>query len=155
MPAAKLIKLDTLGYYDAKLKLFLTNNYAELSDLPVVPTTVSSFTNDAGYQTASDVSTAINTAISGISGITFQIVQQLPATGDPGTIYLVLASQSATGDIYDEWIYINNAWEKIGTTAVDLTDYTTWDSTNEELEVNGTAIYCFATNAEIDNLFNV
>lgn len=153
MPAAKLIKLDTLGYYDAKLKLFLANNYAELSDLPVVPTTVSSFTNDAGYQDASQVTTAINAAIAGISGISFEIVQTLPATGDPGTIYLVPAGQSATGDIYAEWIYLNSAWEKLGTTAVDLTDYTTWDSTNEELECNGTAIYCFATNAEIDNLF--
>ena len=153
MSAAKLIKLDTLGYYDAKLKLYLANNFAELSDLPVVPTTVSSFTNDAGYQNASQVSAAINTAISGITGISFEIVQALPQTGDPGTIYLILASSGATGDIYDEWIYINNAWEKIGSTAVDLTDYTTWDSTNEELECNGTAIYCFATNAEIDNLF--
>lgn len=153
MPAAKLIKLDTLSYYDAKLKLFLANNYAELSDLPVVPTTVSSFTNDAGYQNASQVSEAINTAISGITGISFEIVQALPATGDPGTIYLMLSSSGATGDIYDEYIYINNAWEKIGTTAVDLSTYTQWDSQNEELEVNGTAIYCFATNAEIDNLF--
>lgn len=154
MPAAKLIKLDTLSYYDAKLKLFLANNYAELSDLPVVPTTVSSFTNDAGYQNASQVSEAINTAISGITGISFEIVQALPATGDPGTIYLMLSSSGATGDIYDEYIYINNAWEKIGTTAVDLSTYTQWDSQNEELEVNGTAIYCFAVNADIDNLFS-
>lgn len=153
MPAAKLIKLDTLSYYDAKLKLFLTNTYATQSSIPVVPTTVSSFTNDAGYQNASEVSTAINTAIAGITGISFEIVQALPATGEPGTIYLILASQGATGDIYDEWIYINNAWEKIGSTAVDLTNYTTWDSTNEELEANGTAIYCFAANADIDALF--
>lgn len=153
MSAAKLIKLDTLGYYDAKLKLFLANNYAEQSDIPVVPTTVSSFTNDAGYQNASQVSTAINTAIAGIAGIQFEIVQTLPQTGTAGTIYLVPAGQGSTGDIYDEYLYINNAWEKIGTTAVDLTDYTTWDSTNEELECNGTAIYCFATNSEIDNLF--
>lgn len=155
MPAAKLIKLDTLGYYDAKLKLFLTNNYAAISDIPTVPTTVSSFTNDAGYQNASQVSTAINTAIAGISGISFEIVQTLPATGDAGTIYLVLDSQGITGDIYAEWIYINNAWEKIGTTAVDLTNYTYWDSTNEELDCNGSAIYTFATNAEVDALFNV
>lgn len=154
MPAAKLIKLDTLGYYDAKLKLFLTNNYAAVSDIPVVPTTVSSFTNDAGYQNASQVSEAINTAISGITGISFEIVQALPATGDPGTIYLMLSSSGAPGDIYDEYIYINNAWEKIGTTAVDLSTYTQWDSQNEELEVNGTAIYCFAVNADIDLLFN-
>lgn len=153
MPAAKLIKLDTLSYYDAKLKLFLTNTYATQSSIPVVPTTVSSFTNDAGYQNASQVSAAINTAISGITGISFEIVQTLPQTGDPGTIYLILASQGSTGDIYDEWIYINNAWEKIGSTAVDLTDYTTWDSTNEELKANGTAVYCFAANADIDALF--
>ena len=153
MPAAKLIKLDTLSYYDAKLKLFLTSNYAAISDIPTVPTTVSSFTNDAGYQNASQVSSAINTAIAGISGISFEIVQSLPQTGDPGTIYLILDSQGPTGDIYDEYIYINNAWEKIGTTAADLTDYTMWDSTNEALKANGNAIYIFATNAEIDALF--
>lgn len=154
MSAAKLIKLDTLGYYDLKLKAFIANNYAELSDLPVVPTTVSSFTNDADYQSGSQVTTAINAAIAGISGISFEIVQTLPATGDPGTIYLVPAGQSATGDIYAEWIYLNSAWEKLGTTAVDLTGYTTWDSVNEELEVDGTAIYQFATNSDVDNLFN-
>lgn len=153
MPAAKLIKLDTLSYYDAKLKLFLTNTYATQSSIPVVPTTVSSFTNDANYQNASQVTTAINAAIAGISGISFEIVQQLPQTGDPGTIYLVPAGQSSTGDIYDEWIYINSAWEELGTTAVDLTDYTTWDSTNEELKANGTAVYQFASNGDVDNLF--
>ena len=154
MSASKLIKLDTLGYYDLKLKAFIANNYAELSDLPVVPTTVSSFTNDADYQSGSQVTTAINAAIAGISGISFEIVQTLPATGDPGTIYLVPESQAPTGDIYSEWIYLNSAWEKLGTTAVDLTGYTNWDAQNEELEVDGTAIYQFATNSDVDNLFN-
>lgn len=154
MSASKLIKLDTLGYYDLKLKAFIANNYAELSDLPVVPTTVSSFTNDADYQSGSQVTTAINAAIAGISGISFEIVQALPATGDPGTIYLVPAGQSASGDIYSEWIYLNSNWEKLGTTAVDLTGYTNWDAQNEELEVDGTAIYQFATNSDVDNLFN-
>lgn len=154
MPAAKLIKLDTLSYYDLKLKTFIANTYAEQSDIPVVPTAVSSFTNDANYQNASQVTTAINAAIAGISGISFEIVQTLPATGDSGTIYLVPAGQSATGDIYVEWIYLNNAWEKLGTTAVDLTGYTTWDSANEELECDGTVVYQFATNTDIDNIFS-
>ena len=154
MPAAKLIKLDTLSYYDAKLKLFLTSNYAAISDIPTVPTTVSSFTNDAGYQNASQVSSAINSAISGITGISFEIVQQLPQTGDPGTIYLVLASQGQTGDIYDEWIYINNSWEKIGTTAVDLSTYVQYNTTNEEFSMNNTVIAQYATNGDIDNLFS-
>ena len=154
MPAAKLIKLDTLSYYDLKLKAFIANTYAEQSDIPVVPTAVSSFTNDANYQNASQVTTAINAAIAGISGISFEIVQTLPATGDAGTIYLVPAGQSTTGDIYAEWIYLNSAWEKLGTTAVDLTGYTTWDSVNEELECDGTVVYQFATNTDIDNIFS-
>lgn len=152
--AEKIIRLAQLATYDTRLKLYLTQNYASISAIPVVPTTVSSFTNDAGYQNASQVSSAINTAIAGITGISFEIVQTLPATGDAGTIYLVPAGQSATGDIYVEWIYINNTWEKLGTTSVDLTDYTTWDSTTETLSANGTAVYIFATDSDIDLLFN-
>ena len=154
MPASKIIRYDQLSYYHSKLQLFLANTYATQASIPVVPTTVSSFTNDANYQNASQVTTAINAAIAGISGIEFEIVQTLPQTGDPGTIYLVPAGQSATGDIYEEWIYLNSAWEKLGTTAVDLTGYTEWDSVNEELECDGTVVYQFATNQDIDNLYN-
>lgn len=151
--AEKIIRLAQLATYDTRLKLFLSQNYASISAIPVVPTTVSSFTNDAGYQNASQVSSAINTAISGISGISFEIVQTLPATGDAGKIYLVPAGQSTTGDIYAEWIYLNNAWEKLGTTAVDLTDYVTYSSTNEEFSSNNTVIAQYASNQDIDNLF--
>lgn len=154
MPASKIIRYDQLSYYHSKLQLFLAANYAGISDIPVVPTTVSSFTNDANYQNASQVTTAINAAIAGISGISFEIVQALPATGDPGTIYLVPESQSPTGDIYSEWIYLNSTWEKLGTTAVDLTGYTNWDAVNEELECDGTVIYQFATNTDVDNIFS-
>lgn len=153
MPASKIIKLDQLQYYHALLENYLAATYAEQSDIPVVPTTVSSFTNDANYQNANQVTTAINAAIAGISGIQFEIVQTLPATGDSGTIYLVPAGQSATGDIYEEWIYLNSAWEKLGTTAVDLTGYTEWDSTTETLSADGNAVYIFASNTDIDNIF--
>lgn len=153
MPASKIIRYDQLAYYHSKLQLFLADHYAEISDIPVVPTTVSSFTNDANYQNASQVTTAINAAIAGISGISFEIVQTLPATGDSGTIYLVPAGQSVTGDIYAEWIYLNSAWEKLGTTAVDLTGYTEWNSTTETLSADGNAVYIFASNTDIDNIF--
>lgn len=154
MPAAKLIKLDTLSYYDLKLKTFIANTYASQSSIPVVPTTVSSFTNDANYQNATQVTTAINAAIAGISGISFEIVQTLPATGDPGTIYLVPAGQTPTGDIYAEWIYINSSWEKLGTTAVDLTGVVSYDSTNEEFSADNSVIAEYASNTDIDNIFS-
>lgn len=96
----------------------ITNKTVDIS----VPTNNNQLTNGAGYQTASDVSSAISTAIGGITSIDYQVVQTLPASGVKGTIYLV--SNSGTGtNIYDEYIWVNNAWELIGTTAVDLTDY--------------------------------
>ena len=87
-----------------------------------VPTNNNQLTNGAGYQTSSQVQSAISTAISGVTQFDFQIVASLPASGVKGTIYLVSNSGSGTNS-YDEYIYVSNAWEKIGTTAVDLSGY--------------------------------
>lgn len=76
-----------------------------------------------GYQTASDVSTAINSAIAGITGISFSIVQALPQSGAAGTIYLIAKTTAGTNDAYDEYIWVNNGFEYLGTTAVDLSGY--------------------------------
>lgn len=117
-----------------------------------IPTDVSDFTNDADYQTGTQVSSAIATAIAGITGISFEIVQTLPATGDPGTIYLISHGGSGT-DIYDEYVYVNNAWEKIGTTSADFTDVAYYDSVNNQLSANSTMFWQIATNADIATLF--
>jgi len=68
------------------------------------------------------VDTAIGNAIAGIQGITYEIVQSLPASGSAGVIYLVSNSGTAP-NVYDEYIWVSNAFEKIGTTAVDLSGY--------------------------------
>ena len=91
-----------------------------------VPTNNNELANGAGYQTASDVSSAISSAIGDITGIEYQIVDELPGTGEKGVIYLI--SNSGTGqNIYDEYIWTGIAFEKIGTTDVDLTNY--WSKT--------------------------
>lgn len=96
----------------------VTNKAVNIS----VPTNNNQLTNGAGYQTSAQVQSAINSALSGITGIDFQVVQSLPASGVAGTIYLV--SNSGTGqNIYDEYIWVNNRFEIIGTTAVDLSGY--------------------------------
>lgn len=87
-----------------------------------IPTNNNQLTNGAGYQTASDVSTAINTALNGITGISYQVVASLPQTGEAGVIYLI-SNNGANPNIYDEYIYYGNSFEKIGTTDVDLTGY--------------------------------
>ena len=81
----------------------------------------------------------IDDAIGGITGIDFQVVTSLPATGVKGTIYLVSNSGSGTNS-YDEYIYVSDKWEKIGTTDVDLSGYM--------LKTDMVAI----TNAEIDTI---
>lgn len=92
-----------------------------------VPTDNNQLTNGAGYQTASDVSSAISSAIGDITGIEYQIVEELPGTGEKGVIYLI--SNSGTGqNIYDEYIWTGTGYEKIGTTDVDLSNY--WSKTD-------------------------
>ena len=87
-----------------------------------VPTNNNQLTNGAGYQNAAQVEAAIEDALADITGISYEIVQTLPQTGEAGVIYLVANSGTAP-NVYDEYIWINNAFEKIGTTAVDLSNY--------------------------------
>lgn len=91
-----------------------------------VSANISTFTNDAGYQTSSQVSAAITSAVGDITSFEYQVVQELPATGEKGIVYLLPNSGTAP-NIYDEYIWIPNgqsgSYEKIGTTEVDLSNY--------------------------------
>lgn len=105
----------------------LKYKFADASD---IPTNNNQLTNGAGYQTASDVNSLIATAVGDLEGVDFEIVQTLPATGDKAKIYLVPLATSGTNNIYEEYIWIasSSAYEKIGTTDVDLSDY--YNTTN-------------------------
>lgn len=106
-----------------------------------VPTDNNQLTNGAGYQTASDVSTAITNALKDITSISYSVVTELPATGETGVIYLLANSSNETSNVYDEYIYINSSFEKIGTTEMDLSGY-----------LQSTDLVAI-TNAEIDAIF--
>lgn len=70
--------------------------------------------------------TEVNTLIGQLDEFKIQVVETLPVSDiDTHTIYLVPKTGS-TGDVYDEYLYINNAWELIGSTSVDLTNYPTF-----------------------------
>lgn len=53
------------------------------------------------------------------------IVETLPETGSSDTLYFVPKEDAETSDIYDEYAWVNNAWERLGEKQieVDLTDY--------------------------------
>lgn len=82
----------------------------------------------AGYgitdsMTSTQINSAIADAVGDITSFEFQIVQTLPASGAKGTMYLVLMGTTETQNYYEEFIYVNNAWEKLGTLGVDLSGY--------------------------------
>lgn len=73
-------------------------------------------------------SSKINALIAGVTGFSVEVVDQLPTSGiDAHKIYFVPkeTSKQTAGDIYDEYLYVQNAWEHIGTTDVDLSQYYT------------------------------
>lgn len=52
------------------------------------------------------------------------IVNSLPTTDiSHSTLYLVLKPGNPEGNIYEEYLYVNEKWEMIGTTGVDLSNY--------------------------------
>ena len=101
-----------------------TNQYlANNGTWQTVPENVSDLTNDSGFQTSTEVNSAIATAIGNINQFNVAIVSTLPTENiDNHTIYF-MSNGGSDDNIYDEWMYINNNWEKIGTTAVDLSGY--------------------------------
>ena len=161
MSKYKYVSDDNLLYIWQKIKLLLANKVDKVNGLDLFSGSYNDLTNkptiagvtlsgnktlaelgiqpSGNYPTNSEMTQAINQAIAGITGVEFEVVTTLPATGEAGTIYLV-ANSHGTGDIYDEYIYVNNAFEKIGSTDVDLSHYVQ-DTDLVEL-----------TNAEIDTI---
>lgn len=64
----------------------------------------------------------------------FQVVSSLPATGVANKIYLVPSSNPETQNVLDEFIWVDNDWEKIGAVSVDLSNYFNKSEINAMLE---------------------
>jgi hypothetical protein len=68
------------------------------------------------------------------AGFNVLVVQSLPATGEAHTLYFVPSVDPQTQNAYDEYLYANNAWEQVGSTAVDMSDYYTADEVDALLD---------------------
>lgn len=56
--------------------------------------------------------------------LSFVIVEELPTTDiHTNWIYLVADDSAETGNRYKEYVYIENAWEQIGSASIDLSNY--------------------------------
>ena len=74
-------------------------------------------------ETEGSVQKQINDALAGITGFDVSVVETLPEEGVKGVFYLILNNGSEDDNVYDEYIWNTDSFEKIGTTKVDLTDY--------------------------------
>lgn len=92
----------------------------------------SSHNHDDRYYTETEVDAKISDAISGVTQFDYEVFSSfddLPTTGEKGTIYLV-ACQHGSNDSYDEYVWVEggsrgNKYEKIGNTDIDLSGYAT------------------------------
>ncbi|MDU3456588.1 MAG: hypothetical protein E7F47_01635 [Peptoniphilus harei] len=85
-----------------------------------VPTKYSELVNDKDLVSTTQVKKLISEA----RHMKKEIVSTKPSTGEENVIYLV-GPKGSGNNIYEEWLYVNNSWEKIGDTdtKVDLSGY--------------------------------
>ena len=107
----RLIPSATTTYANITLPA-ISGTLALTSDIPTVPTNISSFTNDSGYLTASDIA----------SVMTYK--------GTKANYAALPASGNTTGDVWHitdtgaEWAWDGSTWQELGT-AIDLSNYAT------------------------------
>lgn len=63
--------------------------------------------------------------IGDVVSMEYAVADELPATGEVGTIYLIPNGETSGTDTHDEYIWVpaTESFEKIGNTKVDLSDY--------------------------------
>lgn len=155
----QIIKMDS----DYKVRLATlealggdtTKDYASVYDvdlaiLKILEQGVGAQIDDEHVSTETVWSSAKVVAELADAGFNVQVVQQLPATGDPHTIYFVPSSDPQTGNTYDEFLYVDGGWEQVGSTAIDMSDYYTKSEVDDLLEDKAEIVEL--TQAEYDAL---
>lgn len=106
-----------------------------------VPTAVSELTNDSWYQTSTQVSTAIQTAISATGHASFEVATSVPSASaaEENVLYLVMNSDTGHYDIY---ALVSGSVVLIDDTTVDLSDYA---KTSEVTSAISSAAYTHPT----------
>ena len=126
---------DAKAYTDTEVaKKADAEHTHEIADVTDLQTTLDGKANKAttlaGYgiidaYTKGETDSAIATAVANAGHLKRTIVEALPDVGeaDEHTIYMVGDGEGEGNQKYEEFMLVNGAFEKIGDSAVDLTDY--------------------------------
>lgn len=95
------------------------------------------------YFTEEEIQEIKSNILDQVNQFSVLVVEELPNDNiDEHTIYFVPKTKTEQNDVYDEFIYINNGWEHIGTTEVDFSSYYKKDEIDAKLEaVEGNEVY--------------
>lgn len=110
------------------------------------------YTKEETY-TKTEIETYVNNQIGSAGHLSRSIVEALPevSEADVDTIYMLKKSGGLIGqDHYQEYMVINGAWELIGDTYVDLTDYATKEHVAAEIDVIEGALALKANQSNLD-----
>lgn len=146
--------LNFKNFFDY-IKAYFNQAYGSVE----VPENVSDLNNDTGFitntvnnllnyylKTETYTKTEINTLINNAASGGFIKVNELPSSDiNIKAIYLVPYTGSKAKNLYEEYIYIDNDWEMIGTTKLDLSNYVTTTALN-------TALADYVTSTDINTL---
>lgn len=105
---------------------------ADKSEIPDVTNFITKAVNDlVNYYTKSQIDSKVEDLegkISAIPKFAISVVNDLPTSNiSATTIYLKKTSTTETGNLYTEYIYVDGAWESLGTQTLDLSNYATKD----------------------------
>jgi len=163
----------TIQKNNQNIDSFTLNQDSNKSINITVPTKTSDLQNDnsfitntvnnlANYYLKSDTytQTEVNNLISAAVNGRFEKVTVLPASGEPNVIYLVPKTTALTNNVYDEYIWQDNAWELLGSTEIDLSNYVTTTDLATALadyvtsSTFNTTIANYYTKTEVGNLLD-
>lgn len=70
--------------------------------------------------------------LSADGGLQFRVVDALPSEGKSGFVYLAPSASSESGDVFEEWLYVDGSWERFGR-KIDLSPFATKSLLKTEL----------------------
>lgn len=122
---------------DVNTELAKKANASEMTEALALKANAADVYSKTETYTKTEVETYVNNQIGSAGHLKREIVEALPEVGtaNTDTIYMVKKSGGLVDrDHYEEYMVINGAWEMIGDTFVDLTNYATKDDVAGEVE---------------------
>lgn len=105
-----------------------------------IPTLLSQLQNDTGFVTkiVEDLvnyytKAQVDSKISQIPKFSIAPVDELPTENISETTVYLVKDNDETGNLYTEYIYVNGAWEKLGSQKLDLNGYATKEWVNAQI----------------------